>query len=149
MHITISLRSLAHRIGLPILALFVVVAATNAVSAQLTGPPPRNTEVSTTVTLSHSTVKGGTLVTGTVTMTDHNGLFKGATVYLSSSKTAVAKFPASITIPPSSTSPTGTRTFTVTTYKVTANTTVVIGATAIYPAGGLPTGNGAYLTVTP
>ena len=85
------------------------------------GGPPSLSGIS----LNPSTVVGGSSSTGTVTLTApaQSG---GFTVQLSSSNSAVASVPASVTVPQGQTS----TTFTVTTARVTSSTTVTITASA-------------------
>lgn len=90
------------------------------------------------ISLNPSTVVGGNSSTGTVRLTApaQSG---GFTVQLSSSNSAVASVPASVTVPQGQT----TATFTVTTARVTRSTTVTITASA----GGVT--RQATLTVNP
>lgn len=74
-------------------------------------------------TLNPTTVKGGNLSVGTVTI-DSTSPF-GETVKVHSSKPTVASVPATVTIQPGKTS----ATFTVTTYPVTTTTAVTISVT--------------------
>lgn len=74
------------------------------------------------LTLSSASVRGGTRVTATVRLSNANG----AVVRLTSSRSSVASVPASVTVPAGATS----ASFSITTYRVNANTTVSISATA-------------------
>jgi subtilisin family serine protease len=99
------------------------------------GPPGSPTLYS--VTLNPTSVNGGSPSTGTVTLSGPAP--NGATVSLSSSNSAAAAVPATVTVPAGSTS----ATFTVTTSSVTSSTPVTISASY---AGANQT---ASLTVTP
>lgn len=91
------------------------------------------------VTVSNSTVAGGTAVTGTVTLSSKTGL-SGRNVALSSSDTTAATVPANVYVPPGAT----LATFTITTKPVTGSSkSVTINAKL---AG---TTKSAALTVTP
>lgn len=90
-------------------------------TATLTATPPASLSA---VSVSPASVTGGTSSTGTATLTAA-APSGGAVVLLSSSNTAVATVPASVTIAAGATS----ATFTVTTSSVTASTSVTITAT--------------------
>jgi ABC-type uncharacterized transport system auxiliary subunit len=90
------------------------------------------------LTLAPASVKGGTIVTGTISLSSSPG-GNGATATLASSNPTVAPVPETVAIPAGAT----TATFTTTTTMVTANTTVTIFATE----GGF--NSMAVLTVTP
>jgi len=90
------------------------------------------------LTVNPASVTGGTAATGTVTLSGPAPA-GGLVVSLSSGNTAVARVPASVTVPAGATSVN----FTVTTTAVTANTVVTLTATA----GGVT--RSAALTVTP
>ena len=74
------------------------------------------------LTLSSASVRGGTRVTATVRLSNASG----AVVRLNSSRTSAASVPASVTVPAGATS----ATFSITTFKVKADTAVSISATA-------------------
>ena len=76
----------------------------------------------TALTLSPTSVRGGSSVTGRITLSATTG----AVVSLSSSNPAVASVPSTVNVPAGSSS----ASFTVRTYKVRANTAVTITATA-------------------
>ncbi|MEN3327044.1 MAG: hypothetical protein V7638_1851, partial [Acidobacteriota bacterium] len=121
--------------GLPAQRLFWRVRAFN--SADVAGPfsssrrftagavstPPAAASLST-VSMSPSSVVGGSTSQGTVTLTS-GAPSGGALVSLSSANPSVAAVPASVTVAAGA----STATFTVTTSAVTANTSVVITAT--------------------
>jgi plastocyanin len=89
------------------------------------------------LTLSPTSVSGGSSAQGTVTL-NFTAPAGGIVVKLASSNTAVARVPASVTVPAGATS----ASFTVTTSSVASNTTVVITATMA------DTSQSANLTVT-
>ena len=105
--------------------------------ASLPPPPPGNPTLST-LTVNPTTVVGGNSSQGTVTLTSA-APSGGAAVTLSSSNTAVATVPASVTVSAGATS----ASFTVTTKSVTASTSVTISAAY----GGVT--RTATLTITP
>ena len=76
----------------------------------------------TSIVLGSTVVRGGMSTTGKVTVSSAAGV----TVLLSSSKTSVARVPATVVVPAGATS----ATFTVTTSKVSRNTTVTLSAKA-------------------
>jgi LmbE family N-acetylglucosaminyl deacetylase len=92
--------------------------STQSASFTVTAPGPSS------VTVNPASVLGGSSSTGTVTL---NGPAPagGAVVTLSSSNTAAAQVPASVTVAPNAT----TATFTITTSPVTTNTSMSISAT--------------------
>jgi hypothetical protein len=99
----------------------VTISATygSTTTASLTVTAP----VLSTVTLTPTTVPGGAVSTGTVTLSS-GAPASGAVVTLSSSNTAAAQVPASVTVAANAT----TANFTVTTSVVSANTTATISA---------------------
>src|SRR5882672_2496711 len=111
-------------------------SVTKTASLIVTPPPPPGPTL-TSLTLSPTSVIGGSPSTGTV-MLSGQALTGGAVVSLSSDNTAAA-VPASVTVPPGGTS----ATFPVTTVAVTASTTLNISASY----GGVT--HMASLTVTP
>jgi len=124
---TTRLRSLAHRFGLPILALFVVVAAVAAAHVRaraFTNPGGPGIVLQ----ISPTTVKGGNTVTGTLSLrATEPGPIGGVKILLHSSNTAVATVPSSVYLPVSNTGFTKV-TFPVTTHKVTSTQRVAISA---------------------
>lgn len=102
-----------------------------ATSARLPGctvqsaPPPATGTALNTLTLSQTTVVGGTPVTGTVTLTSA-APSDGFIVSLSSNNTAAATVPPSVTVPAGASS----ASFTVTTNAVTDSQSSTIIATA-------------------
>src|ERR1044071_3409410 len=90
-----------------------------------------------TITISPGSVTGGSTATGTATLTSAAG-HNGAVVTLSSSNTAVATVPASITIPSGQTS----GTFTI-------NTSAVASQASVTITGNLGVNATASFTVTP
>lgn len=88
-----------------------------------TAPPPPQSAALSSLGLSPTSVTGGNPSTGTVTLTTAAPA-GGAAVALSSSNTAAATVPASVTVPAGSTS----ATFTVSTSSVGANTPATISA---------------------
>jgi hypothetical protein len=107
-------------------------------NATLTVTPPSSGPTLTSLSLSPTSVNGGSPSTASVTLSAP-APSGGALISLSSSSTTVATVPASVTIPTGATS----ATFTVTTLAVTASTQVDISASY---AGVTHT---ASLTVTP
>jgi Putative Ig domain len=91
-------------------------------------PPPPQVPALQAISLSGTSVKGGTSVTGTATL-NVAAPSGGALVQLVSSNTAAASVPSSVTVPAGATS----ATFTVTTETVSSTTTVGIGG--IYGPG--------------
>jgi hypothetical protein len=97
-------------------------ADTGSYQAVYGGAPPAI--VLTSLSVTPTTVVGGTRATGTVTLTKP-APSGGAMVTLSSSNAAVATVPASVTVPAGSIS----STFTVNTFAVASNTSATITAT--------------------
>ncbi|MBI3721784.1 MAG: hypothetical protein HY248_04450, partial [Fimbriimonas ginsengisoli] len=110
-------------------AVVYVVSPSKFVVVPLNDPNPavwifeRSPYTLTSLTLSPSSVTGGSSSTGTVTL-NAAAPAGGAQVALSSSNTTVAQAPASVTVPAGATS----ATFTVTTSAVGASTSVTISA---------------------
>jgi hypothetical protein len=92
--------------------------------AASTSPPPPTTASLSAVSVSPTSVVGGTASQGTITLTS-GAPSGGAVVTLSSASTSVASVPASVTVAAGATS----ATFNVNTTAVTANTGVTITAT--------------------
>ena len=97
-------------------------AAASAAPIVITSNPVVAPAKPTSVVLGSTAVRGGTSTTGKVTVSS----VAGVTVLLSSSKTSVARVPATVVVPAGATS----ATFTVTTSKVSRNTAVTLSAKA-------------------
>src|SRR5205085_7228394 len=96
---------------------------TKTASLTVNPPPAPPAAALSSLTLNPTSVVGGSPSTGTVTLTAAAPA-GGVTVSLSSSKTTVATVPSSVLVPQGATS----KTFTVTTLRVTKNTSAVISA---------------------
>jgi hypothetical protein len=117
-------------------------------TAALTVNPPAPTATLSSISVSPSSVTGGTGSTGTVTLSS-GAPSGGAVVSLTSSNTAAANVPASVTIAAGAT----TATFAATTSSVAASTPVTIsavysGVTRTTTLTVNPPGQSATLTVT-
>jgi subtilase family protein len=120
--LTFTVTTLAVTASTPITISASYAGVTKTTSLTVTPQPPSGPTL-TSLTLNPTSVNAGSLSTGSVTLSGPAPT-AGAIVSLSSSDTAVATVPASVTIPSGVTS----AAFTVTTLAVTASTPITISA---------------------